>query len=94
MIISDEDLMRQALAEAQAALELEEVPIGCVIAHIPTGQIIARAHNLRENHADPTAHAEIVALRQAAQHIGHWRLEDCVLAVTLEPCPMWSPGRW
>jgi tRNA(adenine34) deaminase len=80
--------MRQALAEAKAAMRAGEVPIGCVIIHEPTGRIIGRGHNRREADADPTAHAEIVAMRQAARELGHWRLTDCVLVVTLEPCPM------
>jgi tRNA(adenine34) deaminase len=80
--------MREAIAEAEAAMRAGEVPIGAVILHEPTNQIIGRGHNRRESDADPTAHAEIVALRQAARHLGHWRLLDCVMAVTLEPCPM------
>jgi tRNA(adenine34) deaminase len=56
--------------------------------HEPSGKIIGRGHNRRENDHDPTAHAEIIALREAAHTIGHWRLLDCVLVVTLEPCPM------
>jgi tRNA(adenine34) deaminase len=86
--MSFDDLMRLALAEARMALEADEVPIGAVVIHEPTWRIIGRGHNRRENDHDPTAHAEIVAMRQAAQAIGHWRLLDCVLAVTLEPCPM------
>ena len=84
---SDQRLMGLALAQAQAAAELDEVPIGCVIWHRPSG-IIARAFNRRITHSDPTAHAEILAIRQAAAALHDWRLEDCVLAVTLEPCPM------
>ena len=80
--------MRHALAEAEAAMRAGEVPIGCVIIHEPTGRIIGRGHNRREADADPTAHAEIVAMRQAARELGHWRLVDCILVVTLEPCPM------
>jgi len=83
-----EDWMRQAIAEAKNALAIDEVPIGCVIVHEPTGQIIGRGYNRRETDADPTAHAEILALRDAARQTGHWRLLDCVLVVTLEPCPM------
>jgi tRNA(adenine34) deaminase len=81
-------LMRQAIIEAQNARALDEVPIGCVVFHEPTHQIIGRGFNRRETDHDPTAHAEILALRQAAQHQGHWRLLDCTLLVTLEPCPM------
>ena len=83
-----ETLMREALAEARAALAIDEVPIGAVVMHEPTGRVIGRGHNRREADADPTAHAEIVAMRQAAKQLGHWRLLDCVLAVTLEPCAM------
>jgi tRNA(adenine34) deaminase len=80
--------MREAIAEARLALLVEDVPVGCVIFHVPTAKIIARAHNRRHAEQDPTAHAEILALRQAAQTLKTWRLNDCVLAVTLEPCPM------
>ena len=80
--------MRLALEEAAAAMRADEVPIGCVIVHEPTGRVIARAHNRRESASDPTAHAEILALREAAREFGNWRLLDCVLVVTLEPCPM------
>ena len=86
--ITDDLLMSEAIRQARAAGELGEVPIGCVIAHEPTGKIIARGHNRRILDRDPTAHAEIVAIRQAAGALADWRLEDCVLAVTLEPCPM------
>lgn len=82
------NLMRHAIAEARAAAALGEVPIGCVILHEPTGRLIARAHNRRILDRDPTAHAEVLAIRQAAAVMGDWRLVDCVLAVTLEPCPM------
>jgi tRNA(adenine34) deaminase len=80
--------MQQALQQAQAARCLGEVPIGCVIVHDPTGQVIGRGHNRREIDHDPTAHAEIIALREAGATIGHWRLLDCTLYVTLEPCAM------
>jgi tRNA(adenine34) deaminase len=82
------ELMREALVEARAALAIDEVPIGAVVLHEPSGRIIGRGHNRRECDADPTAHAEIVAIRQAAKELGHWRLVDCALAVTLEPCAM------
>lgn len=78
--------MREALAEAVKAEGMGEVPIGAVIVH--DGQIIGRGHNLRETSNDPTTHAEMVAIRQAAEKIGHWRLLDCTLYVTLEPCVM------
>ncbi|TCO77432.1 tRNA adenosine(34) deaminase TadA [Marinisporobacter balticus] len=78
--------MKQALIEAQKAMELEEVPIGAVI--VKNGEIIARAHNLRETDKDPTAHAELLAIRKASQFLGGWRLTGCTLYVTVEPCPM------
>jgi len=83
-----EQLMRLAIAEAHNALAQDEVPIGCVIHHEPTDRIIGRGFNLRESQHDPTAHAEIQAIRQAATELKHWRLLDCTLVVTLEPCPM------
>jgi tRNA(adenine34) deaminase len=83
-----ETWMREAIAEARKALAADEVPIGAIVVHEPTGEIIGRGHNRRENDHDPTAHAEIIALREAARSRGHWRLLDCVLVVTLEPCPM------
>jgi tRNA(adenine34) deaminase len=82
----DEQYMREALAEAQAAAELGEVPVGAVI--VAKGTIIGRGGNRRESAADPTAHAEMIAIRQAAQAIGGWRLIDTTLYVTQEPCPM------
>jgi tRNA(adenine34) deaminase len=78
--------MRLAFLEAQQALEENEVPVGAVIVH--QGKVIASAHNQREQLRDPTAHAEMIAITQAAESIGSWRLEDCLLYVTLEPCPM------
>ena len=78
--------MRAAIREAERALDAEEVPVGCVIIH--EGAIIGKAHNQRETLQDPTAHAEILAITQAAAHLGSWRLEDTKLFVTLEPCPM------
>ena len=84
--------MREAIAEARLALAKDEVPIGCVIVHEPTGTIVGRGHNLRETQHDPTAHAEIIAMRQAARALGHWRLLDCTMYVTLEPCPMCAGG--
>ena len=86
--MTDDSLMQEAIAEAQAALAIDEVPVGCAILHVPTGRIIARGHNRRECDADPTAHAEMLALRDAAAALGHWRLGECAMAVTLEPCPM------
>jgi tRNA(adenine34) deaminase len=80
--------MDEALAEARAAMAEGEVPIGCVIVHDPTARIVGRGHNRREAESDPTAHAEILAIRQAAKELNSWRLPDCSLYVTLEPCPM------
>ena len=78
--------MREALAEAATAEDLGEVPIGAVI--VLDGTIVGRGYNLRETSNDPTTHAEMVAIRQAAERIGHWRLLDTTLYVTLEPCVM------
>jgi tRNA(adenine34) deaminase len=86
--MTDESLMQEAISQAQAALALDEVPVGCVVLHLPTDRIIGRGHNRRECDGDPTAHAEMIALRHAASSLGHWRLSECALAVTLEPCPM------
>ncbi|HEY1923362.1 MAG TPA: tRNA adenosine(34) deaminase TadA [Tepidisphaeraceae bacterium] len=86
--MTDSMLIQQAIAEATAARAIDEVPIGCVIFHQPTDRIIGRGHNRRNIDSDPTAHAEILALRQAAAALKDWRLTDCTLAVTLEPCPM------
>ena len=79
--------MRLAMAEAEKAETAGDVPVGCVIVGAD-GTILATGHNRREAGADPTAHAEIVAMRDAAQRQGHWRLIDCTLVVTLEPCCM------
>jgi tRNA(adenine34) deaminase len=78
--------MRHALREAQAAYDEDEVPIGVVVVH--ENRVIAAAHNQREQLHDPTAHAEMIAITQAAEALGNWRLEGCTLYVTLEPCPM------
>lgn len=78
--------MKAALAQAKAALDMGEVPVGAVV--VLDGQIIASAHNEREALCDPTAHAEVLALRRAAGKLGRRRLQDCTLYVTLEPCPM------
>ncbi len=82
----DEKFMREALAEARAAAAVGEVPIGAVV--VCAGEIVARAHNRRELDQDPSAHAEFAALRSAAQALGRWRLSDCTVYVTLEPCCM------
>ena len=78
--------MQEALEAAEAACRTEEVPIGAVVVH--QGEIIGRGYNLRETSNDPTTHAEIIAIREAASHLGAWRLLDCTLYVTLEPCVM------
>jgi tRNA(adenine34) deaminase len=78
--------MGLAIDEARAALEHDDVPVGAVV--VRDGEVIAARHNERELSCDPTAHAELLALRDAAQHVGSWRLDDCTLVVTLEPCPM------
>src|SRR5262249_38680888 len=79
--------MGMALEEAEAAAAEDEVPVGAVIVSLQRG-VIARAHNQREQLHDPTAHAEMIAITQAAGFLRSWRLENCVLYVTLEPCPM------
>lgn len=81
-----EHYMRLALAEAEAAFAESEVPVGAVI--VRDERVIATAHNQRETLHDPTAHAEMIAITQAAETLGSWRLEGCTLYVTLEPCPM------
>ncbi len=80
--------MREALAEAKKASELNEVPVGCII--VRNQEIIARAHNLREHQQTTLAHAEILAIHKACEVVGSWRLEDCDIYVTLEPCIMCS----
>jgi tRNA(adenine34) deaminase len=80
------DPMAQALAEAVAALRHDDVPVGAVVVH--RGEVIASRHNERELTHDPTAHAEILAMRDAARVLGQWRLDECTLYVTLEPCAM------
>lgn len=78
--------MRKALDQARMAFEEQEVPVGAVIVH--DGNVIAAAHNQRESLNDPTAHAEMIAITQAAETLKSWRLIDCTMYVTLEPCPM------
>jgi tRNA(adenine34) deaminase len=82
----DDYFMRLALREAELALEHEDVPIGAVV--VRGGEVIAAAHNERELREDPTAHAEILALREAARVVGSWRVLDAAVYVTLEPCAM------
>lgn len=96
--MTDEDYMRLALEEAKRAAELDEVPIGAVVVYHPmdpatrkplaSPRIVARACNLRESTQDPAGHAEFLALKQAAQLLGAWRLTGCTVYVTLEPCIM------
>jgi len=82
----DAVFMQEAIAEAAAAAALGDVPIGAIV--VRDGRVIARGHNRRERDRDPTAHAEMIALREAARHLGGWRLTGCTLYVTLEPCAM------
>jgi tRNA(adenine34) deaminase len=82
----DEYFMRLAIREAEAALEHDDVPIGAVVVH--EGEVIGAGHNERELRQDPTAHAEVIALREASRVLGSWRVLDAVLYVTLEPCAM------
>jgi tRNA(adenine34) deaminase len=82
----EEYFMRLALREASRALEHEDVPIGAVV--VQGGEVIGAGHNEREMRADPTAHAEMIALREAARALGSWRILDSVMYVTLEPCAM------
>ena len=82
----DEKFMEKALKEAGISAYFDEVPVGAVI--VKDGKIIARGHNLREKTNDPTSHAEIVAIRKACKKLGSWRLEDCTIYVTIEPCSM------
>lgn len=78
--------MELALGQALEAFHLGEVPVGALV--VANGSVVAGAHNLRKTNSDPTAHAEILALREAASRLGTWQLTDCTLYVTLEPCPM------
>ncbi len=82
----EELFMEEALKEARLAYEKGEIPIGAVV--VKDGKIIARAHNLKETLFDATAHAEILAIRQACEHLRNWRLLDCEIYTSLEPCPM------
>jgi len=84
--MNDLDYMRAAIAQAEEALKEGELPVGCVI--VKDGRIIAEGRNAREKTNDPTAHAEIIAMRAAARALNSWRLTGCTLYVTLEPCPM------
>ena len=84
---SDQEYMEEALAEARRAVGIGEVPVGAVVVSAE-GEILARSHNRRQIDMDPTAHAELIAMREAAKALGDWRLEGCTVYVTLEPCPM------
>ena len=86
-VTSDHDAMGIALREAGAALAAGEVPVGAVVLS-PEGSVLATGHNLRQAGADPTAHAEVLALRRAGAALGDWQLTGCTLVVTLEPCTM------
>ncbi len=86
MQTADEKYMKQAILQAKKAFMIDEVPIGCVIAH--DGKVIARGYNRRVTDHSTLAHAEINAIRKACKVIGDWRLEECTMYVTLEPCPM------
>ena len=85
-MLRDKEFMKIALAEAEKACGMGEIPVGAVI--VKDGEVIARAHNLCEAQNDPTAHAELLAIRMATDRLGTWRLSSCTLYVTLEPCPM------
>jgi tRNA(adenine34) deaminase len=85
--VTDEQAMELAMDQARTGGATGEIPIGAVILD-GQGTVVARAHNRRESLVDPTAHAEVLALREAASALGRWRLDDCTMVVTLEPCPM------
>ena len=86
MLTADEKYMKEALKQAKKAAAMEEVPIGCVIVH--NDKIIARGYNKRNSMKTTLGHAEILAIKKASKYMGDWRLEECVMYVTLEPCPM------
>ncbi len=90
--MTDEAAMRQALEEAIGALAHDDVPIGAVV--VVGGEVVARRHNERERLGDPTAHAEVLALRDAAESIGSRRLRHATLVVTIEPCPLCAGAVW
>ena len=87
-LTTDEKYMKEAIRQAKKAWKMEEVPIGCVIVH--EGKIIGRGYNRRTTDKNPLAHAELAAIKKASKKMGDWRLEDCILYVTLEPCQMCS----
>ncbi len=84
----DVKMMERALELARQAAAMEEIPVGAVVYETDTGRAIGEGHNLRHTNRDPSAHAELIAIRAAAAHAGDWRLSHCTLVVTLEPCPM------
>lgn len=84
----DIQMMHRALALARSAAAIGEIPVGAVVYQTSDGRVLGEGHNLRHTQKDPTLHAELIAVRAAAQTLGDWRLNDCTLAVTLEPCPM------
>ncbi len=86
--------METALAEARAAAEHGDVPVGAVVVNRTTGTVVSRAHNERELRGDPTAHAEVLALRLASEAVGSWRLDAHAVIATLEPCPMCAGAIW
>ena len=86
--MNDETYMSKALDLAQRAFDLREVPIGCVIVHNISGKIIGTGYNLRNSKKNTLYHAEIIAINKASRILGDWRLEDCTIYVTIEPCPM------
>ena len=88
MMQKDIEYMKQALELAKRAAELGEVPVGALVVDNASGEVISRAHNLRENNKIATAHAEVLAIEEACRTRGGWRLGGCTLYVTLEPCPM------
>ena len=88
MSIDHSSWMKQALLQAEKAFVAEEVPVGAIVVH--NGKVIGRGHNQKEQFNDPTAHAEMIAITAAANTLGDWRLNDCYLYVTKEPCPMCS----
>lgn len=89
-----DSLMADALAEAARALEHDDIPVGALIVSLDDGAVVARRHNERERGGDPTAHAEVLALRDAAAAVGSWRLDQYAVIVTLEPCPMCAGAIW
>lgn len=85
---TDIEMMERAIELAQQSADAGEVPVGAIVYNTQTGEIVAQAHNTREMHNNPAGHAEFSAIQSACNSIGDWRLNDCTLVVTLEPCPM------